>query len=570
MLRGCAYGIVTLLLMVAEVCASLMITSPVEGGWYAGNSLDVRVVVDFGSQKAGLIQCRLNDGPPQDMSRLCTDWPTYMQNGLHTGFSHSPAVIEDQVLWMAPVTGYYHEFCGPVVVDGIVYYVSDETSMAFALDAIDGSILWSYDVVSHVDGAVTVQDGRVFIAADSAWCLDALTGERLWAFSGVPGLHMNGCPSVADGLVYFLNANIPHAYYGCHVFALDQEAGSVVWQTYLPYYSTGSTTVWNGMLFLPTDDGPLYALDALSGKLIWEQNEIGGFWDTSPTIVDGVLFIGGRDSRVHALDAFSGDMIWESDPLPYSSLEPTPAVAYGKVFAGCTPYWFDGGRVVALDQQTGKTVWSMEGELHGSVAIGGGLVYWNECRGDSIRAVDARTGELRWGHQVQAGVYGMQSSPALVDGVLYVAATDGYLYALGSGLKFSYERTIMSSRRENELVVSAWTESGELIGCDTTHFQLAGTHNDPIQVPRQLALLPNVPNPFNGQTRLIYEVERADHVRLRVFDTAGRLVRTLQEGPQTVGRHERLFDAQGLSSGVYIARLELGTSVVCRRLLLIK
>ncbi len=41
------------------------------------------------------------------------------------------------------MTGDTHEFCGPVVVDGIVYFASDQQSTLFALDAYTVEILWS-------------------------------------------------------------------------------------------------------------------------------------------------------------------------------------------------------------------------------------------------------------------------------------------------------------------------------------------------------------------------------------------------------------------------------------------
>ena len=53
----------------------------------------------------------------------------------------------------------------------------------------------------------------------------------------------------------------------------------------------------------------------------------------------------------------------------------------------------------------------------------------------------------------------------------------------------------------------------------------------------ETALLPNLPNPFNPTTTITYDVPRgAVDVSIRIYDVTGALVRTLVQGPATVGR----------------------------------
>jgi len=85
---------------------------------------------------------------------------------------------------------------------------------------------------------------------------------------------------------------------------------------------------------------------------------------------------------------------------------------------------------------------------------------------------------------------------------------------------------------------------------------------DPETIPLGIHLLGGHPNPFNPTVQIGYTVgPTSQTVRLDIFDTRGRLLRTLADGPQPVGRHTVLWDGRdsagrALPSGVYIARLQ--------------
>lgn len=94
-------------------------------------------------------------------------------------------------------------------------------------------------------------------------------------------------------------------------------------------------------------------------------------------------------------------------------------------------------------------------------------------------------------------------------------------------------------------------------------------------IPAAVALLGNYPNPFNPATRIVFELPRPEQVRLRVYDAAGRLVRTLVETTLDARRHEVVWDGtteHGVvaASGTYLLRLDTGTTSESRPILLVK
>jgi hypothetical protein len=83
-------------------------------------------------------------------------------------------------------------------------------------------------------------------------------------------------------------------------------------------------------------------------------------------------------------------------------------------------------------------------------------------------------------------------------------------------------------------------------------------------------LAQNYPNPFNPSTEIRYQVAGVSDVRLDVFDMLGRKVSTLVNERQAAGSYQVNFNAAGLSSGVYFYKLQAGTFVETRKMMLVK
>jgi hypothetical protein len=86
----------------------------------------------------------------------------------------------------------------------------------------------------------------------------------------------------------------------------------------------------------------------------------------------------------------------------------------------------------------------------------------------------------------------------------------------------------------------------------------------------RFAMQPNYPNPFNPSTTFSYTLPAPAHVELAIFDPQGRRVTRLVDETRPAGAHEARWDAQGLASGTYLARLTTGTFTTTRSVTLLK
>lgn len=84
------------------------------------------------------------------------------------------------------------------------------------------------------------------------------------------------------------------------------------------------------------------------------------------------------------------------------------------------------------------------------------------------------------------------------------------------------------------------------------------------------ALDQNFPNPFNPTTTISYQLPKASHVTIKVYDMIGREVATLVNEDKEQGRYTALFDASHLSSGIYIYSIKSGDYTAVKKMSLIK
>lgn len=99
---------------------------------------------------------------------------------------------------------------------------------------------------------------------------------------------------------------------------------------------------------------------------------------------------------------------------------------------------------------------------------------------------------------------------------------------------------------------------------------VVGVNSDEALLPTVYSLSQNYPNPFNPTTTINFALPKSGKVTLSVYDLLGREVRTLVNGEYPAGYHKVDFNASSLASGVYFYRIDAGSYINVKKLMLLK
>ena len=91
-----------------------------------------------------------------------------------------------------------------------------------------------------------------------------------------------------------------------------------------------------------------------------------------------------------------------------------------------------------------------------------------------------------------------------------------------------------------------------------------------VTAPIEFALYQNYPNPFNPSTTINYQIPELSNVTLKVYDVLGNEIKTIVNEEKQSGIYNVEFDATGLSSGIYLYRLQAGNFIETKKILLLK
>jgi len=288
-----------------------------------------------------------------------------------------------------------------------------------------------------------------------------LTHSGIYAATGVPKLkgvkwsfHSRGeiisSPAIANGVVY-VGSNDGNLY------AIDQQSGSKKWSYATGARITSSPAVADGLVYCSSYDGTFFAVDAISGKLKWKFR-IAGERRYTATHLHGSLPAG------------------EAMPDPFDVYLSSPAVWRGAVYFGSGD-----GNIYALDAATGTVKWKFPtGDVvHASPAIADGKLYigsWDSY----FYALDASTGKELWRFKTGEdpdihNQVGIQSSATVSDGVVYFGCRDSNFYALDAS---TGQKRWSFSNKGSWVIVSPVVQAGKVYFAtsDSALFNILDAH----------------------------------------------------------------------------------------------
>lgn len=187
-----------------------------------------------------------------------------------------------------------YTFSSPTVSNGFLY-IGSENGNFYCFNAFTGNILWNYTMGGPIDSSPALANGFLYVGCNdnSTYCLNASSGTLVWKY------RTNGevfsSPSLANGLVYFGSRDL-------NIYCLNATKGNLMWNYSTQYWnhsfkgflmsSSGvlsSPGVANGFLYVGSDDGYFYCLNATTGTLSWKYQLMEIY--VSPAIANGMVYI---------------------------------------------------------------------------------------------------------------------------------------------------------------------------------------------------------------------------------------------------------------------------------------
>jgi len=283
-------------------------------------------------------------------------------------------------------------YAAPAIGDGLLV-IGDYNGSLIALDQNNGTKKWGFDGANNrYIGAALISNGMVY-APNSDHYLYALDseGNLQWKFKGDGP---NWTKPLADANMIYL-ASMDHIFY-----AFDKEfspsnlgnakdgsktlLSNAKWSIDLGMAIIGDPVLEDGVVFVATIEGGLFAIDVKSEKLLWsftDNGDLGAVWST-PVIIGEAVFVADVDGNIHAVNTLDGSAIWSS---PFSA--DGKLVANGAAYQEGAVFATDEGKIFTINlNKEAKTITNIENPIYSTINIVGEQIIFASTSEESLLA----------------------------------------------------------------------------------------------------------------------------------------------------------------------------------------
>ncbi len=410
------------------------------------------------------------------------------------------------------------------------FYIGSTNSTMYAFNK-NGAPLWNAAVGGQISATPAVDSitGTVYIGVENrnVIALDRLSGSSRWSFfADAPVRHS---PVVSASRIMLVASS------GGTVYGLDLESDQE--PPHLWEHDLGADITANLSLGLP---GHAYAVMG-SNELVSMHFDRQGVDEQWRVEFDGTL------SASPVIDAYNH--IYIADEV---------------------------GGITKLDAESGGEIWNIS--LHNPVsttpALGDGRLYVADQQG-IVYSIDPRQGSVNWQFSFAENP---SRSMLYANESLYIGSRGGQVIRvhdpvdeMAGNLKTTGERQITDEAVARSSLWSTDMGNNRRTGVQSQDKIITSArHPDRHELPEEFDLAQNYPNPFNPVTQIRYSVPKPAYVRLEVYNAMGQRLAILVNENKSPGIYEVTFDATGLSSGMYLYRLQTESYSTSKQMLLIK
>jgi hypothetical protein len=465
-------------------------------------------------------------------------------NYLVTCFNGASSITGD-VLWTVN-TGYNNNNSGSV---------SWEEALQIRTDVNDDGI---EDVVFGCAG------GNEFV-----YTVSGRTGQIIWAYGDsvdfsqgdIIGIRadkdFNG-DGVNDVLV---SASGEASFTGRHsIICLDGLTSAVIFNTQLPSNFTRDVlaTQSGGAIGTSNNGGP-YSVTGVNntGQTTWSYGGVNSaVWnirevpDISDDGLKDIIGLYGFSGGIFGITGDAGAQVWATTLGTSNN---------GRIILlddlngnGFVDFTLSGPQVLSrVDSKTGNQLWSQS--MNASYIRG--IDYLSDVNGDAVRDI----------------VFAMQQPGKMV----VVDGTNGttlFEYLFGPTISERGDRAAVLKSIDGNLSTEfvGGNRQGRVVCFSGGQNTVVGVNPVSTVIPNEFFMDQNYPNPFNPVTNIKFGVPALSKVKITIFDALGREMNTLINNFLEAGAYEVQFDGSKYASGIYFYRIDAGSFVQTKKLMLVK
>jgi outer membrane protein assembly factor BamB len=331
------------------------------------------------------------------------------------------------IAWNKQIITEDHPYCHDLIYNENILYYTDFDSI-FALSSINGNTLWQFKTHRSVNTSFAITKDILYVGIGQLiFAIDKTNGKEIWRYKPTGSPETN--PIVENCIIYF----------GCddsNLYALNAITGELIWKFdignqsgYDPDHIPSSPAITNGVLYVVNDKGFVFAIDLKNGHQIWKLQATKAI-NSAVTVFDGYLFYTTQESLVK-INLKTGREEWKYQSI--FSYKNSISVGYGLVFVNRSRN--DGviadNKTIAIDINTGKGVWyfnpSKSNEYNSQSSIIANHILYQHYSDHFLYALDVYTGKVIW----KFNTGNSSGNIALGNGLIFVEnVQDGYLCAL--------------------------------------------------------------------------------------------------------------------------------------------
>jgi outer membrane protein assembly factor BamB len=350
-------------------------------------------------------------------SKYDESWTMFRGNPKRTGSIRTRAITRPLLYWtikLGPIIS------SPVFENGFLY-VATMTGRIFCLDILRREIRWHQNVGSPIVSSPLIMDNMIVCATFDSWInreslennfvysFDKNDGSIIWKVQMRGDFFSSPCP---------VGKNIALGSMDNNLYLLSPR-GEIIWNFETKGQVWSSPSYHEDVIYFGSDDGFVHSV-LTDGTLRWKSKLNGKIRSSSPCVSDDSVFVGTYEGGIYCLNNIDGNVKWNKNvtkPVLSSPLLAKDKVVFGT--SDCTLYSFTliGSKI--WEFETAGKIWSSPSSSEfDRLMFFGGL--------DSfIYGINSSTGKQEWKFPTMGGI---DSSPCISNGMMFVGSRDGILY----------------------------------------------------------------------------------------------------------------------------------------------